>query len=838
MSICGSVRWNGECQQIPSQGPRFDLFRANDSVSSRYRNPARFAGTFLLLAAISADCAEEGLNCVPGLGGTGWLCADQDPETSSNTTPTRTSATTPPAATTGAAQASTLDTSLLHEGLDWEYCGPRPLRLGPAVLPPRPTAEDRLFLSADTFDYDQELDLLWLSGDVRGTQGNRFVAANKVVYGRNTSDLVAQGNIFLANPGVRLIADRAQLNLGSDQGRLFDVHYRFTGEINAHGNADQAEQVRPTLTRYQNITYSTCRPGRQDWSLDAAKLELDQAKGWGVALNTKLRVRGLPVFYTPYFSFPIDNRRKSGFLVPTFGSSERNGIELTVPYYWNIAPQMDIAFFPRYLGKRGPMLGTEFRYLSPRQRVRFFGEILSEDSQVDRQDRGARWALRIEQAGSFGRRWSTRLKYNAVSDDEYFEDFGTRLEQTSTRNIERRGDLNYSGMGWFLRTRLQEYQTLDATLAPASQPYARLPQLIFGINRHHRVDSGIELGVSGEYDYFHHDTRVHGHRATLLPFARWPLRKPYGHLTPQLNLYLAGYDLRNQQPDKDAHPSYVIPSFNLDAELVFERTVKWFDQESLQTLEPRLFYLYTPFTEQEDTPDFDTSRLSFSYDNLFRLNRFSGWDRIGDANQVTLGLTSRTLARDSGRELLRASIGQILYARDREVQLSGPPEEESSSSVAGLLSTQFLRNWSGRVSFQYDPNQESDRLRKQTLELHYQTPDNRLFNLAYRTALGTGERTLYENTDLSFSLPVNRQLQLVGRWNYSLLDSQTVETFAGLEYGRCCWRVRLLSHYLKNKPDSAGTNSIMIQVELAGLGSPGQRVDKFLERDIYGYSVH
>jgi len=705
------------------------------------------------------------------------------------------------------------------------------------VRPPPLTADGPLSLSADAFDYDQEQNLLWLRGDVRGAQNSRFVAADEAVYNHNTSDLKAKGNVFLTDPGVRLIADEALMNLKSDQGSLSSVYYRLMGKINAHGNADQAELINPMLTRYRNIVYSACRPGQrqQAWSLDAAELELDQVKGQSVARQAKLRIRGLPVFYSPYLSFPIDDRRKSGFLVPSFGTSDRNGINATIPYYWNIAPHMDATFSVRHMTKRGLMLGTKFRYLSPHQWMKFSGELLPQDRQHDSQD--TRWALQIEQEGSFSRRWSTALDYRAVSDSQYFEDFGARLEQTSVRHIERRGDLHYSGDGWYLLARMQEFQTLDEIPGSTSSPHARLPQMIFGINPRNRVGPGIELGLSGEYNYFHHDTVVHGHRTALRPFARWPLRKRYGHLIPQLNLHLARYDLQDQQPDGDPRSSYAIPSFNLDAELVFERAVKWFGQESLQTLEPRVFYLHTPFTDQAEIPVFDTAEQSFSYDSLFRPNRFAGWDRVGDANQVALGLTSRTLAKDSGQELLRASIGQILYARDRDVQLSGPPEEEGSSPIAGLLSARFLQNLTGYASFEYDPNQETNQLRKQSLELHYQTPDNRLLNLAYRFALGTGEEKLYENTDLSFSLPVNRQFQLVGRWHYSLLDSQTVEAFAGLEYGQCCWRVRLLGHHLKNEPDSAGTNSIMLQLELAGLGSIGQRVDRFIERGIYGYSI-
>jgi len=809
-------------------------------MSSHHPKPARCVGIFLLLATVFAVCAGEDRSCGAGAGGIERHCPDQSrartptPEQS----PVRTSTARFSEATTAASTQATVGTGLLHEGLNWEYCGLRPIRLGSAVRPPPLTADGPLSLSADAFDYDQERDLLWLRGNVRGAQGSRFVAADEAVYDHNTSDLKAKGNIFLTDPGVRLIADEAQMNLESDQGNLSDVYYRLMGKINARGNADQAELVDPTLTRYRNIVYSACRPGQRAWSLDATELELDQAEGRGVARHAKLRVRGVPVFYSPYLSFPIDNRRKSGFLVPTFGTSDRNGIDVTAPYYWNIAPHMDATFSVRHMTKRGPMFGTEFRYLSPHQRVRFSGELLPQDSQRDSQD--ARWVLRIKQRGRFGRRWSTALDYRAVSDNQYFEDFGAQLEQTSVRHLERRGDLHYSGDGWYLRTRLQEFQTLDETRGPASKPYARLPQIVFGTKRRNRnrLGPGIELGVRGEYDYFHHDTRVRGHRAALQPFARWPLRKRYGHLIPQLNLHLAGYDLQqDQQPDREARPSYAIPSFNLDGELVFERTVKWFGQESLQTLEPRVFYLHIPLTEQEDIPVFDAAKLSFSYNNLFRPNRFAGWDRIGDANQVTLGLTSRTIARDSGQELLRASIGQILYARDRDVQLSGPPEEEGSSPIAGLLSARFLRNWTGRASFEYDPNQETDQLRKQTLELHYQTPDNRLFNLAYRFALNAREEKLYEDTDLSFNLPVDRRFQFVGRWHYSLLDSQTVEAFAGLEYGQCCWRVRLLGHHLKNEPDSAGTNSVMLQVELAGLGSIGQRVDRFLARSIYGYSI-
>jgi LPS-assembly protein len=313
------------------------------------------------------------------------------------------------------------------------------------------------------------------------------------------------------------------------------------------------------------------------------------------------------------------------------------------------------------------------------------------------------------------------------------------------------------------------------------------------------------------------------------------MRKSYGHLTPQVNLYLASYALNQQDVEKSDSPAFAIPSLNIDGELVFERTVQWFDQESLQTLEPRIYYLYTPLKDQDDIPVFDTAELSFSYYSMFRPNRFSGSDRIGDANQLTLGLTSRTLSMETGYELLRASVGQILYFKDREVQISGLPEEENTSAISGLLSARLLQDLTGRASFEWDPNQDTDRSRKRALELHYETDDNRVLNLVYRFDIGTSEATRYEDTDVSFRLPVTSQVQVVGRWYYSLLYSETVEAFAGIEYGQCCWRMRLLGRHLKNKSESAGSNTVMVQVELAGLGSIGNQVDKFLERGIYGY---
>ncbi len=717
----------------------------------------------------------------------------------------------------------------LHEGLSWEYCGPRPSRLGPAGLPPQPEADEPVAISADDFTYEQSTGQLTMKGDVVLDQGSRGIRGSEISYNLDTDEVIASGDAFFSTPGLRVIGTRAEMNLETNQGRISNPNYRLTGAANARGTADQAELVGKGLTRYQNITYSACPPGQDDWSLKAESLELDQGEGIGVARQATLRVGNTPVLYSPYLSFPIDDRRKSGFLVPSIGSSDETGFDLTVPYYWNIAPQMDATLFPRIMSKRGPMLGGEFRFLTQRQYGELYGEIIPDDREYE----GTRGAFRIKQRGRFNERWSSNVNFNLVSDDEYLEDFGNSIEVTSTRNLERRGDLVYSGDGWRLLGRLQGFQTVDQTLPPRDRPYERLPQVLLTTSP--RKLGHFQVGIDGEYNYFDHEIKVDGHRLALQPYVSLPLRRPYGYVIPRVNLYHATYELNDQDAGSPDNPSYTIPSFNTDAKLVFERTVDWLGHESLQTLEPRIFYLYTPFEDQSNNPVFDSAELTFSFSSLFRPNRFTGRDRIGDANQLTLGLTSRTLATDSGNELFRASFGQILYFEDREVQIVGPPEDQSTSAYAGEFAARLLPNLSGRASFQWDPQEVGEQWEKRTLGLHYETPENRLLNLTYRFDKGSTEATRYEDTDLSFRWPVNPQIELVGRWFYSLLYSQTTEAFAGIEYGKCCWRLRLVGRHVKNKPDSDGNTTVMLQVELAGLGSIGNQVDKLLERGIYGY---
>jgi LPS-assembly protein len=722
----------------------------------------------------------------------------------------------------------------INEGLAWDFCGPRPPSLGPAALRPEPDDETVLTLDADAADYDQDEDVVRLRGRIEAERGSQRIEAEELLYDRRTGDMTVTGEIFLQRPGARIAGERARLNVDKEKGQISNVRYRLTGKINALGTAERAEVVSRDLTRYSRIAYSTCPPGRRDWSLFAEELELDQETGQGVARNAWLRVGSAPVLYTPYLRFPIDDRRQSGFLVPSVGSSTETGFDITTPYYFNISPALDATFSPRYMSKRGLLLGGEVRYLTPRQRGEFYGEILPDDRKSE--DQSTRGILRFEQSGRFGGRWSTNLDLNLVSDDQYFEDFGNRLEVTSIRNIERRGDLRYLGDGWSFLTRAQSFQTVDETLPASSRPYDRLPQALLQIEPL-RFASGVELGGDAEYVYFDHSVKVEGYRFAVAPYLRWPLRRSYGHLIPEVRFHGAGYGLSRQAEGSSSSPSYALPSLSVDGQLVFERSIDWLGAPALQTLEPRLFYLLTPFEDQDDNPVFDTTELDFSFSSLFRENRFTGRDRIGDANQLTVGLSSRTLAQQTGDQLLRVSLGQILYFDDPKVQIGSDVESDRNSAIAGELAAQLLKGLTARASFQWDPSpgEEEDSWEKRVLQLRYREGEDRLINASYLYNFGATEDTRYEDTDLSFRWPIGRQVDVVGRWLYSLLYGETMEALGGLEYGRCCWRVRLVGRHVKNRLDSSGNTSVMVQLELAGLGRFGHKIDNLLERSIYGY---
>lgn len=695
-----------------------------------------------------------------------------------------------------------------------------------------PVTDSDTRIEADAADLYRREDRTEFSGNVQVELGNDRLEADHATYLKGANTLDAEGNVYLEQPGLRVTGSTMHYNLTSRQGTAEQAEFRLTDPL-ARGNANSAELLNTHQSRYSDVRYTTCPPGNSDWQVEAEELEIDRSTGVGTAHHAKLRFKGVPFIYLPYATFPIDDRRKSGFLPPTIGSSENTGVDISIPYYFNIAPNLDATFTPRVMSKRGILLGGEFRYLTEHNRGEIRTELLPSDSEQGPGENDTRGAVNMLLNGTPAPRWRYDIDLNYVSDNDYIDDLGDSLATTSAKHQERRGDLRYYGNGWSFLGRAQHYQTIDNTIAVSDRPYSRLPQLLLNLERPNQT-MGLTYHLRTEYVHFGHslDSKVKGERFDLQPGISLPMRRPWGFLTPKLSLRHTRYSLENQSAGLSDNPDRTLPTFSLDSGLYFDRTGNWFGNAISHTLEPRLFYLYIPEEDQSDLPDFDTADLDFSFANLFRENRFSGADKVGDANQLTTALTTRGLSTTTGEELFRASIGQIFYFRDRDVQLlsSGVASNEDSSSIVAEVSARLTRNWRAQAGIQWNPHADVDATEKSAFGIHYLDEKKRILNLTYRFTDGA-----IEQTDLSARWPITHQLHAVGRWNYSLLHKNSMETFAGIEYESCCWVSRFVVRDYRSDANGEGNLALFLQLELKGLTSLGDKIDQFLERGILGY---
>jgi LPS-assembly protein len=715
----------------------------------------------------------------------------------------------------------------------WEYCAT------PASRPqrPRPQTEGTASLTADQVELSKE-HVSTFTGNVVISQEEQYLEADKVVYDKQASTVDASGNITYENDNLNIHGERAHMNIKTDQGNFEQADYHLF-DLHGRGKAAEIRKDEPDKLHMRQVTYTTCDPDKKDWELKTKQLDLDTEEDVGVARDVTLRFMDVPIFYSPYMSFPLSDKRKSGFLTPSFGSSSDAGAYVSAPYYWNIAPNRDATFTPTVIEDRGYQLGGEFRYLQPKYNGIVRAEYLPSDDLYRNKDREA---FSFEHHQRLARRWFMNIDYNYVSDSDYFDDLGNSLAVSSRSHLPRRMTVGYSGDHWNFYGRLQGYQTIDDSIADISRPYNRLPQLVltgyypeqaFGLSYHFRGEL-----VSFQRDGFN---SVEGNRLDLEPSVSLPLRNPWGFLTPKLTLRHTRYQLDNQLAGIDDSPDRTVPIFSVDSGLFFERQTSLWNTGFTHTLEPRAFYLYAPYKNQDNllvnrssTPVvFDSNQYNFSFLQLFRENRFTGGDRVGDANQLTLALTSRMLESASGYERLRLSVGQIYYFRDRKVTLPGQSRGTNSTSdwVAEMFS-QMSDAWSMTAYYQYDTDQ--DDTERGNFSVRYKPDKKHIVNLAYRY-----DDELLEQTDISARWPLSRHFYAVGRWNYSLQKERSLEGFAGLEYDTCCWAMRLVGRRWFDKEDSDGDaiydDAIYLQLELKGLTNFGNKVESLLQEGILGY---
>jgi LPS-assembly protein len=555
--------------------------------------------------------------------------------------------------------------------------------------------------------------------------------------------------------------------------------------------------------------------------------------------------------YLPYLSFPLSDKRKSGFLAPGLGSTNNHGLEILTPYYWNFAPEMDATLTPRWLTDSGVMGMGEFRYLLGNGGGKINAEYLPSDDKFDNKDRSL---IAFTDEQQFGRRTRLFLTYNRVSDDQYLEDFGGQLGVTATRFLDRRADFVYNGGWWRAMARVQDFQITDDSVDPSSEPYQKLPQVRVILNPL-RGENRLNAGVTGEFAYFNRDNNlyvneVNGSRVDIYPSVSYPLESRAAFFTPKVGIRLTQYELSDTGPYSSS-PSRVLPIASIDSGLFLEREFNFSDANYTQTVEPRLYYLYIPDDDQRDIPVFDTSVFNRFYSAMFREDRFTSIDRIGDANQVSLGLTSRIINRDDGSEMGYVRIGQQYYLSDQDVirlrmQPSGALVADGVTTtdflgpIIGEIGFRLIKDWQVRGEMQWEPNDNITE--KMVFRAQYRPDDGRVLNLAYRVRRApSGElrRTItdIEQTDISFRWPLRPDFAVVGRWNFAVPESKTLEMFGGIEYESCCFGIRAVARRFLNNLDGDFSTGIFLQIELKGLGGIGKNAVDFLNQRIPGYET-
>ncbi len=782
-----------------------------------------------------------------------------------------------------------------------------------------------------------------LKGNVILEQPNQMIGSDTLYINRNADtgkvDTVqAYGNVFLRRPGELAIGDSGSFNLGDKTGEMEQVLYRRSlvnasgnittlddtqskvGGINAWGNAAQFSQTKEGIILIENGTYTTCPPLAHIWSVKASHITLDRDTGVGTASQARLYYKGLPIFYVPYMSFPIDARRKSGFLLPNAGYSTQSGYDLQLPYYINLAPNYDMTFTPEYMSERGINLQDDFRYLNANGSGDFHGAFLPADKafsqfQSDEKsiyenksaadtpsalsrledDSANRYFVSWKDSRQYDPHWSSDLYVNRVSDDYYFQNFSSDPAQVSANQIHNIGDIAYNSNHWQFKTMMEGYQTLHPiNEGPVENSYQRLPEVILNANYPQAVGN-VDVRMDNKFDYFNKEktpgamvSPVDGSRVISTPSLSLPMYAGGGYLKPNVQLSAAQYSLSNQVPGEENQIDRVVPIYDVDSGLFFDKQGSWFGKAYQQTLEPRVYYLYVPYRNQDDIPLFDTTVEPFTYDQLFRTNRFTGKDRIGDANQISYSLTTRIRDADSGVEKMHLSVGEIYYFENRRVNIdpnsldvvtlyNSVPPENTLSPIASEASYRVTKDWNlnGNLAWNPESGTEQDATNPQKngetqvvqiprgfnnggLALQYKRDNTHIFNIGY-TFLRGGDQLVDSNgtlianpdssknnlnqTDVSAVWPLSPQWKTFSRWNYNVSQQHNQNLMGGVEYDTCCWAIRLVgSHafnYLdaENKDKPRYDNGVYLQFAFIGLGNvSSNNASGLLRSSISGYT--
>lgn len=727
--------------------------------------------------------------------------------------------------------------------------------------------------------FDKEVS--FFSGNVKIDRGDQNVLADQVNYNSFSDTMDAQGNVYYSEDELSMYSDSVLLNLITDEARLRDSLF-ISPRAPIRGRAGTVYRETKEFSHFKDVAYTSCQPGNQDWVIHADRLKINKLTGKAAATNAWLEFKSVPVMYTPYISFPIDDRRTTGLLTPTWSNSGQNGFDITIPYYWNIAPNYDATFRPRYLAKRGMMLGTDLRYMNTWSNSKLsFDVLFNDDKQTSSNYNKTRYQANFKNQAVLSPHTNANIDLNYVSDVKYYTELGHALSFTDFRHVRSIADINYQRKDVSFLTRIENYQTIDQSISLSQRPYRKLPQIMLNLN-HDFETMPVNIGMENEFVYFQHNHNVYGQRFNVKPFISTPYKSTSGFAIPKASLLHTNYFLNDdnvanidQVSGRPGSLNRDLPIFSLDTGLFAETNYGFGGSNFTHTLEPRLFYLYIPRANQDELPIFDTALYDINFDSLFRENRFAGVDRVQNANRVTVALTSRFLDNSNARERFKASVGNIIYFQDRDAQkvfspdliLQNPQnpyysflekETDRFSNVISEFSGQLTDGLGFTSGLQWNPyNNNKPSFPRKLIDFHYKNKSGLLFNIGFHditnrnlSIITTNTNNTIRQSDVSGRIPLFDNWFMVGRWQYSFFYDKTAESFLGLEKENCCWRFRIIGRRYINGLNVPGTTNaiatntafgetqttVMFQIELKSLSAFGDNVDTFLKRNIYGYS--
>lgn len=780
--------------------------------------------------------------------------------------------------------------------------------------------ESNTYISADQSSLSQH-GLSVLQGNVVINQVNRQLRADHATLIRNpkTGEITTvhlRGSVRIYEPGGVLTGDRATLQLQKHTGTIFNAWYRIAMATNqkslimqetatpglkhfrlpglsAHGYASSITQIKPGVYRLRHATLSTCAPGAHQWQLRGSTVYLDKNTGLGSAYNARLDVHSIPILYTPYVQFPITHARKTGFLFPNIGNSSKSGFNFYWPFYWNIAPNYDATITPDYLSRRGLLMIGQFRYLTTKSSGKISGAIINHDnafssfknqmaekflnnaSGISRLNGASntRYELGWQNKTVFTPNWVGRINYNRVSDDYYLQDFSPNINTPSHNQLPEQASLSYDNTHWTVTGNVQSYQTLHpVNESPVGNPYQLMPQLT--ANAIYPNEWGdLTDTLLTQYTFFDQAKNPGvalkpptGQRLYVEPAAELPLDFASGFIHPKIALSATQYQIYRQTPGDVSTPNRVLPIFDINSGLYFERNFSFSHHNYHQLLEPQLFYLYVPYESQDDIPVFDSGIQQYTFAQLFNWNRFSGYDRISNANQLTAALSTQINSLATGQKKIHAGIGEILFFANRRVTLCRTPGCVDPNSTVGAISPKalisplvgFLNYYlntatSLRSSAAWDPDEHH--LVNANFSFNYFPSLRKVFSVGYsyiqngtnvlldgRTGLPSPYQTI---TDLnlfnsSIAWPIFHQWTGLASWNYNISEHHSQSYLYGLSYDRCCWAVRVVSGTIYNELNQNNNpiynHVFYLEFLLKGLGSLGnQDPSSLLLSTIPGY---